>query len=190
VTRALAIAALAAGCVALPYTGGARPADAVLDASWLRAAPTPAIRQAHESDCGLAALAMIAGAWGQAWPLDQLERELPPGPHGTRLAALRDLARRRGLDAHAIRATAADLRHELAAGRPVVLGLVLPHERETRLAHYEVAIAMSTRDGSVITIDPATGRRLRRSPSTLDAEWQPAGYPALVVTAGTRDARN
>ena len=170
------------GCQ-LPYTGGARPVSpAQLDTSWLRAAPTPVVLQKQESDCGLAALAMVAGAWGRHWSVDDLAHRLPPSEKGEKLGALRDLARDRGLEAFALRASSQDLQHELASGRPVLLGLMLPFDRGHNRAHYEVAIAMNPRDGTVVTIDPASGEWMRRSRAVLDVEWKAAGYPALVVT--------
>ena len=49
--------------------------------------------------------------------------------------------------------------------------------------HYEVAIAMRPADGTVITIDPATGRWMQRPSKVLEAEWNAASHAALVVTA-------
>ena len=170
------------GCQ-LPYTGGARPVTpAQLDSSWLRAAPTPVVRQKQESDCGLAALAMVAGAWGRHWSVDDLAHRIPPSEKGVKLGALRDLARERGLEAFALRATPSDVQHELASGRPVLLGLMLPFDRGHNRSHYEVAIAMNPQDGTIVTIDPASGEWMRRSRAVLDVEWKAAGYPALVVT--------
>ncbi|HWO20598.1 MAG TPA: cysteine peptidase family C39 domain-containing protein [Kofleriaceae bacterium] len=181
----LALCALsaAAGCsVRLSYTGGARAVQpAALDAGWLRAAPTPVVRQRSQNDCGLAALAMIAGAWGQTWTLDELVREARATERGVKLGALRDLARARGFEAYAIAGAHDDLRRELAAGRPVLVGLVLPLELKRGVHHYEVAIALDPRDGSVITLDPASGRHLRRTRQVLDAEWEAAGRATLVV---------
>lgn len=177
----------------VPYAGGAKPvAPSAIGASWLRAAPVPVVLQQAETDCGLAALAMIGGAWGHHWSVGELAALVPPTRQGVKLGALRDLARRAGLDAFAIRATPADLRHELAAGRPVMLGLVLPFDHHYNLAHFEVAIAMDPATGDVVTIDPSSGHFLRRSPKVLGIEWKAAGYAALVVTgqrtaaAGTR----
>jgi ABC-type bacteriocin/lantibiotic exporter with double-glycine peptidase domain len=170
------------GC-ALPPNGGAKPVTpAELDAGWLRAAPTPVVRQQHESDCGLAALAMVAAAWGRSWSIDELAHWLPPSANGVKLGALRDLARNRGLEAFALRASTKDIQHELASGRPVVMGLMLPYDRERNRSHYEVAVAMNPKDGTVVTIDPATGEWMRRSRAVLDVEWKAAGYAALVVT--------
>jgi hypothetical protein len=192
VVRAACVAALLGlcACVQLPYTGGARSVQpAQLDSHWLRAAPTPVVLQRHDADCGLAALAMVAGAWGQPWSVDDLARRLPPGKQGTRLGSLRDVARERGLQAFAIRATPSDIAHELAAGRPVLLGLLLPFDRGHNLSHYEVAVAMDPRTGTVVTIDPSSGKWMQREAKVLDIEWKAAGYPALVVTGVIASAR-
>jgi ABC-type bacteriocin/lantibiotic exporter with double-glycine peptidase domain len=179
--RVVAIVGLFTAC-AIPYRGGARSVQpAQIDDGWLRAAPTPVVKQRQQTDCGLAALAMVAGAWGRHWTLDDLAHRLPPGDHGIKLRALRDLARERGFEAYAIKATREDIQKELVQGRPVLLGLMLPHDRKRNRSHYEVAIALDPRDGTVVTIDPATGEWMRRSPKVLDLEWKAAGYAALVV---------
>lgn len=179
---------LALACVAachLDYRGGARPISGadLQTTAWVHAAPTPVVRQLAESDCGLAALAMMAGAWGHAWGMGDLTHRIHPTDAGVPLGALRDLARERGLDAYAIAGTHTDLEHELGAGRPVLLGLVLPFDRQHNRSHFEVAIALDKADGSVVTIDPATGDMLRRTAKVLDLEWKTAGYAALVVVA-------
>lgn len=172
----------------LSYNGGAhvvRPSE--LGAGWYRAAATPVVRQQQESDCGLAALAMVAGTWGRTWSVAELTTQLPPSDRGIKLGALRDLARARGLEAYAIKGTPHDLEHELQAGRPVVLGLILPYDQNRNASHYEVAIAINPRDGAVVTIDPASGNWRERSQQVLDLEWKTAGFAALVVT-GERQA--
>jgi len=180
--RVLALIGCIASC-ALPYTGGARAVHPTqLGTNWLQAAQTPVVMQKQQSDCGLAALAMVAGAWGRHWTVDDLAHRIPPGKHGIKLGVLRDLARERGLEAFAIKASRDDLKNELSAGRPVMLGLMLPHDQKRNRTHFEVAIALNTQDGTVITIDPATGDWMRRSPEVLEIEWKAAGYAALVVT--------
>lgn len=172
---------LATGC-RLSYTGGAKPVNAAkLDGEWLRAASTPVVKQRAQTDCGLAALAMIAGAWGQNWTVDDLRRDVKMSAKGAKLGALRDAARARGLEAYAIAGKHEDLQRELAKGRPVLLGLQLPFEQDRALHHYEVVVAMNPRDGRVITLDPATGKYLQRSKEVLEKEWKPVGYPTLVV---------
>ena len=180
----LALALLFATGCQLAYTGGAKPVSPIaFDTTWVRAAATPVVVQVQESDCGLAALAMIAGAWGKAWSVNELARAMPPGDKGVKLSVLRDYARAHGLEAYALAATPEDLQRELTAGRPVVLGLMLPYDTKRNQAHYEVAIAMHPADGTVITIDPATGRWMQRPSKVLEAEWNAASHAALVVTA-------
>jgi len=173
--------ALATGC-RVPYTGGAHPVAAGDSLpGYVRAAPTPVVKQRQETDCGLAALAMMAGAWGQTWSVDDLAKTSPPTPRGVRLGTLREVARTRGLDAYAIEATRDDLVRELTAGRPVLLGLVLPFEGDRFLGHYEVAIALDPKRGDVVTLDPATGKQMRRGRDSLESEWARAKHAALVV---------
>lgn len=186
--RIIALFGFVTAC-AVPYRGGARAVQPQqLDASWYRAAPTPVVVQKRPTDCGLAALAMVAGAWGHSWSLDELAHRMPPGKHGVKLGILRDFARGRGLEAYAIKGNRGDLKTELSNGRPVLLGLILPHDRKSNRSHYEVAIAMNQNDGTVITIDPATGDWMRRTPAVLDLEWKAAGYATLVVTGDKQAA--
>jgi ABC-type bacteriocin/lantibiotic exporter with double-glycine peptidase domain len=171
-----------AGACRLPYAGGAKQVNATtLDDQWHRAAPTPVVLQQNRTDCGLAALAMVAGAWGQRWTLPELQQSLPVSSDGVRLGALRDYARSHGLVAYAVKGTHKDLLFELERRRPVVLGLILPFDKKKALAHYEVAVAIDPRDGSIVTLDPATGRHMRRTREVLEREWKPAGYATLVV---------
>lgn len=173
----------------LSYRGGAQAVSAhALAPGWLHAAPTPVITQRQPQDCGLAALAMVAGAWGRRWSVVEMAHQLRPTRRGLTLGALRDLARARDLDAYAIRGSHADLAHELGAGRPVLLGLVLPYDRQRALHHYEVAVALDPATGAVITRDPATGQLRRRSRAVLEREWLTAGHATLVVV-GDRAVR-
>lgn len=175
----------ATGC-RLSYTGGAKAVNAAqLDSTWLRASSTPVVKQREQKDCGLAALAMVAGAWGQNWKVEELRRDVKMSDKGVKLGALRDVARARGLEAYAIAGTFDDLQRELAKGRPVLVGLQLPFEQRRALHHYEVIVAMHPGDGRVITIDPATGKTLQRTRAVLEKEWKPVGFPTLVVVGPT-----
>ncbi len=179
----IALVGLSTGCAASHKVGARSVQPVQLDDGWVRAAPTPVIKQKQQSDCGLAALAMVAGAWGRQWTVDELSARARPGKKGLKLKVLRDIARERGFEAYAIKATREDLRKELAQGRPVLLGLMLPHDQRRNRSHFEVAVALDPRDGTVVTIDPATGDWMKRSPQVLDIEWKAANYAALVVVA-------
>jgi ATP-binding cassette, subfamily B, bacterial CvaB/MchF/RaxB len=183
-SSALVIALVAMTACQLSYSGGARPVSpSSIGDGWYRAAATPVVRQHHETDCGLAALAMVAGAWGRSWSVADLDHQLPPTERGIKLGQLRDLARARGLEAYAIRGSATDLTNELSHGRPVVLGLLLPYDQSLNASHYEVAVAMRPGDGAVVTIDPASGQWRQRSRQVLDLEWKAAGFATLVVVS-------
>jgi len=178
----LLVALLGLVACQLSYRGGARAVSpSEVGNGWYRAAATPVVRQHQETDCGLAALAMVAGTWGRQWSVADMTHQLRPTDRGIKLGALRDLARSRGLEAYTIKGTAHDLEHELSLGRPVLLGLLLPYDRERNASHYEVAVAMNPRDGTVVTIDPASGDWRQRSKQVLDLEWKAAGFAALVV---------
>jgi len=180
---ASAVAALVAFAGCISYSGGARSVDParLTEPGWIVAAPTPELRQQGSRDCGAAALAMIAGRWHVPLSVDGAAAALPaPTPQGTQLGDLRDAARAHGLTAYAIIGDRNTLIHELRAGRPVIVGLLLPYGRTHLQSHYEVIVAMhSTRD-QFVTINPASGWRIR-SWADLDAEWRPARRPTLVV---------
>ncbi len=189
--RALAVLVAAlTGCI--HYTGQARPIEpAAVDAArgWIVAAPTPTVHQTGRTDCGPAALVMVAGRWRVPLDLARANALAPASSTlGVRLDALRDVARAHGLTAFAIAGDAAILEHELRAGRPLIVGLLRPYGRSGALSHYEVVIAVRPApradDTLVVTIDPgattARGWQVRRW-IDLDREWQPAGRPALVV---------
>jgi ABC-type bacteriocin/lantibiotic exporter with double-glycine peptidase domain len=189
--RSLAALALALAGVAglsglascYSYSGGSRPIDparVTIDDGWVVASPTPVFRQREAIDCGPTALAMIAARWRVRLTVAEAVAALPkPPPEGSSMGELRDLARQRGLSAFALAADRETILHELRAGRPVLVGLFAPYGKYVQ-SHYEVVMALRPSDGQVATIDPARGWRTR-SWKDLDAEWQPAGRPALVV---------
>lgn len=168
------------------YVGDAKPIDeARVDDGWIRAAPTPTVHQRNLADCGAAALAMVAGRWQLALSLDDAVRSLPPpGRRGVRLKDLRAAATAAGLEAYAIAADQTVLRHELEAGRPVIVGLLRPLGGGKASSHFEVVIAMRTEPTAdapeLVTIDPGSGWQVR-SWTSFESEWKPAGRPALVV---------
>lgn len=179
---ASAVLALVGLAACASYAGGARPIDParlVAERGWIVAARTPELRQQGPDDCGVAALAMIAGRWRVSLSAVSGAAATRAPTAGARLGDLRDVARAHGLVAFAIVGDRATLVHELRAGRPVLVGLLLPYG-ERALSHYEVLVAVRPADGQFVTIDPARGWRVR-SWADLDAEWQPAGRPTLVV---------
>ncbi|MBK9519740.1 MAG: hypothetical protein IPO09_20925 [Anaeromyxobacter sp.] len=181
-STAAALALLCAtGCAS--FGGRSRafdPARLAAEPGWLTAAPTPLVRQAGEQDCGAAALAMVAGRWAVA-PAALASAPAPEAPpQAARLGDLRDQARALGLTAFAVAADRDTLLHELRASRPIIVGLHVPVSLGKARRHYEVVVAAHPDRGRFVTLDPAIGWRIRDW-TELDAEWLPAGRPALVV---------
>jgi ABC-type bacteriocin/lantibiotic exporter with double-glycine peptidase domain len=185
IALAIAIAATALGGCAIGYSGAARPtsAGAIAEEPGWVSAPVGEVRQRADNDCGPAALAMVAARWDRPLALAAITTAIAPTEKGARLGALRDFARAHGLRAFAVAGDRALLEHELGRGRPVIVGLIRPHGREAR-THYEVVVAVHA-DGRVATVDPAAGWQVRPW-AGLEAEWQPAGHPAMVVVGAAR----
>lgn len=178
--RVVAFAVVAASGCAIGYTGAARPiaATAVAAADGWVVAPVPEIRQVADNDCGPAALVMVAARWQRPIELAVATQASAPSAQGTRLGTLRDLARAHGLRAFTLVGDRALVGHELARGRPVIVGLVRPHGRLVQ-THFEVVVGLHP-DGRVVTVDPSAGWQVRPW-AGLEAEWAPAGHAALVV---------
>ena len=171
---------LASGC----YHGSARtatPADlADQPDGWNLVEGVPPVRQIEREDCGAAALAMVLGYWGLPITRDAISAANPAAPdHGIRAAALRDFARRRGLQAFIVEGQLADLDRELGRHRPVLVG-VMKRYGQRLYPHYEVVVGMSRRDQRVLTLDPAHGLRVN-SREGFTAEWTAAGRLTLIV---------
>jgi ABC-type bacteriocin/lantibiotic exporter with double-glycine peptidase domain len=175
---AIVVASLA-GCAS--YTGSARTiTPAALDEpGWLRVRGVTYLAQRAEADCGAAAIGMVVGFWKDL-PPDTIATALRPAPpNGIKAARLREAALARDLAAFVIAGEVRDLEHELAAGRPVLVGMQKPQRRGT-IAHYEVVIAYHRARRLVVTLDPAAGLRQ----NTLDgflAEWDAASRVTLIV---------
>jgi ABC-type bacteriocin/lantibiotic exporter with double-glycine peptidase domain len=189
--RALLVAVLAAtpACMTSTYVGSARPfapQQLEREPGWLAVRNVPVVKQQSEVDCGAAAIAMLVTYWTSE-PSGRLLDELRPvHKPGLEAGRLRAFARRRDLAAYLVSARVADLERELAAGRPVLVGLVKP-QIEGALTHYEVVVGFHRQKGIVVTLDPAAGWRQNDLRGFL-AEWKPAANLALLVVGRSRPA--
>jgi hypothetical protein len=134
------------------------------------------VRQRERDDCGVAAVTMV---------LSRMAPEAsPPAPRvpagGLRAGELRDLLRDEGLRAFVIEGTVADLEHELAAGRPVIVGTITPISRKKAFHHFEVVVAYHREERRVATIDPAAGWRIHGLDDFV-ARWGASGHTAVVA---------
>lgn len=139
----------------------------------------PVLRQEGEKDCGAAALAATLRYWGvELEPKDVREALGAPSDTPLRAGDLRDYARRLGFDAFLVRGEPEDLRRELRAQRPVIVGMLKPYVGDQWFAHYEVVTAVGADD--VITMDPGSGWRRYPLPG-FDAEWRRTKHLTLII---------
>jgi len=165
------------------YTGTARdasPSQIAADPSWRIVPGIPFVAQKTDRDCGAAALAMLMSHWKVPATVDDVAAQVPPGAGGIHVSALRDLARRWGLDAVVTSGTLAELDAQVAQGRPVVVGLAMPTAGQPA-AHYEVVVGFNHPKHLILCLDPARGLRENTIEGFVD-EWAPTRRVALVVS--------
>jgi ABC-type bacteriocin/lantibiotic exporter with double-glycine peptidase domain len=171
------LAALAGGCA----SWGSVPERLHREPGWRAVPDVHAFAQTGQRDCGTAALASVLHHWEPALDLEAVRRLTgPPDANGITAGRLRAVARDRGLRAYLVPGSLADLDRELAAGRPVLVGLVRSSGR-TRVAHYEVVAGYHPGKRLVLAADPARGWTTASVDDFL-AEWEPARRLILVVS--------
>jgi ABC-type bacteriocin/lantibiotic exporter with double-glycine peptidase domain len=178
----LAVAALTCACMPRVHTPARDFDPAVLqkDDGWVRVHGVPKIRQHDVSDCGAAVAAMVLGFYSFPVTVADLAREIPIPQKGLAARDVRILLKKRGLRAYVIEGTVADLEHELAAGRPVIVGTTKAIDRRHILTHYEVVVAYHPSKREVVTLDPAEGWRV--SPlKGFELEWAASEHTAIVA---------
>ncbi len=178
--RAVPLLLLLAAC-RLDY-GSSRDAEpGVLDGPGIVSVKgCPLLRQLGPMDCGAAALAMVLRHHGRGADLEEIARACDLSPEtGIRAGALRDHAKSLGFRSYAFPGRYADLRNELAEGRPVIVGLV---KRTTAgpYVHFEVVVGYDPATGLVVTHDPARGLR-RNDVHGFFTEWAATDCSTLVV---------
>jgi ABC-type bacteriocin/lantibiotic exporter with double-glycine peptidase domain len=178
----LAVAALTCACMPRVRTPARDFDPAVLqhEDGWVRVHGVPEVRQHDVSDCGAAVAAMVLGFYRHRVTVADLAREIPIPSAGLAARDVRILLKKRGLRAYVIEGTLADLEHELAAGRPVIVGTTKAIDRRHVLTHYEVVVAYHPSKREVVTLDPAEGWRV--SPlKGFELEWAASEHTAIVA---------
>ncbi len=136
----------------------------------------PVILQAEASECGLAAVAMVAAAHGRSVELAELRRRLTPADRAPTLTGLTAVAGLLGLAARPVRARLAELR-----------SLELPAILHWQFDHFVVVTRVARR--AVTIHDPACGQRrisideASRSFTGVAIECRPCGRPAIQSVA-------
>tara|TARA_R110002096_G_scaffold239101_1_gene430736 strand:+ start:105604 stop:106143 length:540 start_codon:yes stop_codon:yes gene_type:complete len=169
----------------MQYTGQAKtlPAETLrAEPGWSYVPGLRGIRQESEKDCGSAVLASVLQYWNVHTSREALVADI--GPKRASMGELRELSHKHGMQAYVVPGTWDDLVHEVAKQRPVVIGVLQPHGRES-LTHYEVVVGIHATTNRVATFDPARGLRVRTR-KALMSEWGPTKQVALVILPSTR----
>ncbi len=170
---------LASGC----YLGSARtttPSQLAREGGWQVVEAVPDVRQVTREDCGAAALAMVLQRWGYPVTGAEVVAANPPAPErGIPAAALRDFARRKGLQAFLIQGRQGDLDREIQRHRPVLVGMMKRYLFRY-YPHYEVVVGINRQRQRILTLDPAHGLRVN-SRDGFATEWARADQLALIV---------
>jgi ABC-type bacteriocin/lantibiotic exporter with double-glycine peptidase domain len=168
------------------YTGSERDVSgewvtqARADQSWQIVSNVPFVAQKSDVDCGPAALTMVLGHFNVPATLEQVTALDPPEGGGVRAAALRDVARGKGLEAFVVSGTMVDLANQIGRGRPVLVGLAKPMVGRRAVAHYEVVVGINRAKRQVLSLDPSRGPR-QNSFEGFAREWIPTGEVTIVI---------
>jgi ABC-type bacteriocin/lantibiotic exporter with double-glycine peptidase domain len=150
------------------------------EGGWEVVDAVPDLRQETRQDCGGAALAMVLTHWGQAVTGDAIIAASPLAPgRGIKAEALREFARRQGLQAFLIQGRQDDLDREIHRHRPVLVGVMKRHIFRN-YPHYEVVVGMNQQKRRILMLDPAHGLRVDGQDS-FATEWAKAGRLALII---------
>lgn len=175
----------ASGC----YLGSARSttvAQLAKESGWEVVTAVPEVRQVAREDCGAAALAMVLEYWGRPVTRDEISAANPTVPErGIRAAALREFARRQGLQAFVIQGEQGDLDREIGLRRPVLVGMMKRYILRN-YPHYEVVVGINRQSQRILTLDPAHGLRVNGREGFV-SEWVKAGQLTLIVFPPTSD---
>ncbi len=178
----LGLVVVCAGCAGVRELGKPfEPNRLAREPGWTAAPNVPVLRQTRELDCGPVATAILLRFWGKHGEPDALRAEAGVKPdRGLPAGTIRDLLTARGLSAFLVEGELGDLQRELAAGRPVLVGLAKPFSKDKALGHYEIVTAMNPALAQVVTVDPGAGWR-EYSLDVFRAEWEPTKNLTLIV---------
>ncbi len=177
----LALLAFTPGCV--HYAGPSRatsPSEIAEGDGWQRVPQMMLVHQDGDADCGVAAVAMVLARWTRPTGLAEVRASVPPVGAGLRARQMRDALRARGLRAFVIEGSLADLEHEIAAGRPVVVGTLKRLSDRQARTHFEVVVAIHPARHLLVTLDPSLGWR-ESTYAGFESEWSLSGHTAIVT---------
>jgi len=145
----------------------------------------PFIRQ-EKNGCGAASVSMVMQYWGQAAKSpdpEQVYRRLYDADRkGIPLAAMKRYFEEHGFRAFTLRGQWSDVEHNIAKGRPVIVGL-----KPKSSAGMHFAVVAGAGDGKVWLNDPTSRKARRLKLAKFQHQWELAGgWMLLAAPAGVQ----
>ncbi len=142
--------------------------------------------QQPKNTCGPATIAMVMQYWQKqpgmhaldAGELPQIERSLQPNHHDVRASAMLRYFKQHGYRAFAFAGQWADLEHQIAQGRPLIVALKPAGEDSL---HYVVVAGVNDPERVVLLNDPAQRKLLKEDRAQFEHEWKATGNWTLLA---------
>jgi ABC-type bacteriocin/lantibiotic exporter with double-glycine peptidase domain len=152
----------------------------------------PFVHQPREG-CGAASLAMVMEYWAQqqgrsagaASDVGSIQQQLyVPREHGIPASAMASYLRAHGYQVFALSGQWTDLEAQLRKGRPLIVALRPPGQREL---HYVVVDGVDPERGLVMMNDPAERKLLSQERAEFEKDWKATDdWMLLAVPASAR----
>ncbi len=150
--------ALSSGCASYQGTSTTvHPSAVVSEGDWILVPNFPLVLQEKSDDCGAAVLASVLRFWGYAATPGSISARLGRTDNRLKAGDMATYARSRGLKAYVFFGTMQDIEHELARGRPVIVGLGKMVGETKALSHYEVVVGYEPTKKQLLLLDPDRG---------------------------------
>lgn len=163
--------ALSAGCASYQGTSTAvDPSVVVKQGAWILVPKFPLVLQEESNDCGAAVLASVLQFWGYAATPRSISALLGRTDKRLKAGDMATYARSLGLQAYVFFGTMQDIEHELARGRPVIVGLGKMVGAREALSHYQVVVGYEPTKKQLLLLDPARGWQTD-SLAGFEKEW-------------------
>lgn len=181
--------ALSAGCASYQGTSTTvNPSVVVSQGAWILVPQFPLVLQETSDDCGAAVLASVLRFWGYSATPGSISARLGRTDKRLKAGDMATYARSQGLHAYVFFGTMQDIEHELARGRPVIVGLGKMIGAREALSHYEVVVGYEPTKKQVLLLDPGRGWQTD-SLAGFKKEWALTKAVTIVAFLPHRDAR-
>lgn len=147
----------------------------------------PFVQQTTDG-CGSASLSMVMRYWdgkqGRAVAADATATHIQaalfsPAAKGIFASSMREYLQRSGYQAFAFRGRWGDFEHQLALGRPMIVGLQASGAHGP--LHYVVVVGVNPARNFLFINDPAQQKMLRISREGFEQEWRGTGHWTLLA---------